>query len=980
MLAIALTLALFAFWTLLGYALVIPLQTRMTPVRNLLIAPTVGMVVNVIPLFLLSLCGLRVGVLAMPLAIVLLIAAAVSLRRFRPEFPWKQYLPFGSMLLLALLLVGRPMLSFNFDWVSFCNDDMANYTMGAHRYIDNGYFNYPDEDALLKGKDYTQYLWFLHVPGMSRPGSELLLAFVATVSRLLPTQVFMPVIMAMHLALIAAAAALVYESQELRVPAIVTAGLLAFSALASLGALYQLIAQVAGVGLICTCGVLMMRPFDGWSRQDLTKYSILIGIVVAGLAILYPEVLPFWALAYLVYLSVGLLRKRLPGRPLARAAIIAAAASIVILNRYAPTAVYYLLQQAHTGRASEDPRYTLFPYYLMPSGLANLWGFQPVATTFPEPWQSVGILFGGLLLIAAAIIAVRMTWNGSPVATYCLVMIVMALYLFRVRSGFGLFKLAMYMQPFLLGMIAIAWFALFRKPVLGIGRLGWQLTPLALLAAAGLYAQSSYVRSSKGVGATFVEIPDASRTRIIHEMHELVRNNASSKKYLIDSYNVVVAKFQGMATRGRQAAFPSNRFYYIGGYLGYPGFRGEEILRIAHELIGKQLSEFVQSDFNLHDGDAAAGRPDTINQFRLNELAAEIERSEDEIIVGSTPRQVAFNRRHHSGGGDHNFFAVKSHDIQNHLIFVSSELGSPYFAGGTKPTYSLFQLEHEPLFFKDRTMAGVGRHLLFRVINPSEKVRIVLDLTESYRADQINALPPASAIGNERKAFGMVGRGAARLVSEPITPQMVGGQPYVAIDMGEDGTRFPTIRTWLMKMYGNDVSTDRRKLVGFARDVSLVSDEQYAKFDPPNFVRNFGSKTNDLLDPDLEYSGIYEDGWISENAFAKLKPLNAPCVAAAKGTVPAIKDPNFQTQAQLLVDGRVVAERTLAPGDFDLRGNYEPPASGARNARVELRFSRAQQLSPDAKTPDNRPAAALLHFMGFEPRQTQLVGNSPEER
>ena len=74
-------------------------------------------------------------------------------------------------------------------------------------------------------------------------------------------------------------------------------------------------------------------------------------------------------------------------------------------------------------------------------------------------------------------------------------------------------------------------------------------------------------------------------------------------------------------------------------------------------------------------------------------------------------------------------------------MFVSSELGHPYFAGGAiKPNYAIYQLESEPLFFKGDSMAGVGRHVLFQVINPSRdvktgkgKVRMVLEMTATTR-------------------------------------------------------------------------------------------------------------------------------------------------------------------------------------------------------------------------------------------------------
>src|SRR5215831_155052 len=127
--------------------------------------------------------------------------------------------------------------------------------------------------------------------------------------------------------------------------------------------------------------------------------------------------------------------------------------------------------------------------------------------------------------------------------------------------------------------------------------------------------------------------------------------------------------------------------------------------------------------------------------------------------------------------------------------------------------------------------------------------------------------------------------------------------------MGVEGTRFPEPRRGLMKLYGTDVSTDRRSLVGFLRDISLVSEEQYAAFKPPSEIAVFAYNRNDLRDnPELEYSGIYEDGWVSEHSFCRLsQPAGSSGAlhAVVKGDVPALPggDLNFAMLAELCVDG-----------------------------------------------------------------------------
>jgi hypothetical protein len=253
-------------------------------------------------------------------------------------------------------------------------------------------------------------------------------------------------------------------------------------------------------------------------------------------------------------------------------------------------------------------------------------------------------------------------------------------------------------------------------------------------------------------------------------------------------------------------------------------------------------------------------------------------------------------------------------------------------------------------------MSGLGRHLLFRVIGPPRAYRFVLDLTASFKGDGENTLPPAAGLGTTREPFPTLGRGSARVFSPPVVPQIIAGQPYLALDMGVDGQLFPERRTGLLWLWGSDLRRDPRKMTAFARDISLVSEEEYQSLTAPSVMSDVVA---DLDNPDLEYSGVYEDGWISESAFLGLTQPGPGSTVVAKGTVPLRDDPNFTTDVSLLVDGQEIVHQVLRPGPFELRASA-PPGEGRR--RVELRFSRHQQL----EAPDGRPVAALMQLIGVE--------------
>jgi hypothetical protein len=1044
-LAAALCLGLFAFWMLLGLALVRPLEARMTEVRKLLLAPAVGLAANGLPLFALNIFGVPVSKSAIPVGVVLFLAAVFSLAktsrtsRSVPESPgvpvWRRYAPFGLILLLALVLTGRPMFLFNFNWVSFCNDDMANYCLGAHRVLDFGYFHKPDPQQLIRGHDYVQQMWFLHVPGMHRPGSEMVLAFTCAWTRMTAPEIFMVVILAMHLAQLSALAALVYRRPEDRATALGALGLLSLSALASLGALYQLIAQVSGLAIALAAASLLLRPMSDTGNGEHDPFStyvrpgILVGVVVAGLMVFYPEIFPFLALTWMIFTSIGVVRRGLPIRSMLLTLAVGTVATVAFLNVYTPISLTYLFQQASTGTRTDNPAQTLFPYYLMPSGLANLWGIQPLATLGIEPWQSGAIAIGAAILIFVAVVAIRRTWRGDAVATFALVMVMLGLFLFKNRAGFGLYKLAMYAQPFFLALIVATFFeylcrsrekALSKPRVsspIGRGiRAAIVLAPLVILAGFSFTTQWLYVRSSCGVGQTFNEILDASDSKVYNEFRHLVAENdkrqkpgAEPQEYLVDSYNLVLAKFQSLGNRGHDMAFPSNRFYYPGGYKIYPTPNGKKLLAETDAMLDMYSEQFRWENFRVHaplvapsgkqvdfekgDGDEN-GDGDATNTFLYNNLAAEMAdnglKGGNVVVVATTGKQSPFNRRRvHADTPKTNFVSFQANDIQNHLVFVSSELGHPYFSGGrVKPNYAIYQLESEPLFFRGSTMAGVGRYVLFQVINPSidratkkPRVRMVLEMTASYKSDSDNYLPhEAKAIGMDGVKFPLlVGRGSARVVSEPFEPQYINGQPYVQIDMGMDGKRFPEPRTGLMKLFGTDVAIDRRSLVGFLRDISLVSEEEYDAFKAPSELSVFESTGNQLRDyRELEYSGIYEDGWVSEDSAYKLRQPNGPCQAVIRGEVPGLPgaDPNFSVQASLIVDGKLVDQRVLKPGSFELRGD-SPKLEGLAKStslssdptptrHVALKFTRVQNLPPAQGHFDGRPVAARLFYVGFQ--------------
>lgn len=411
-----------------------------------------------LPSFWLNRLGLPVKTFAWPLAVVLLAAAALYLfTRRRGPVPLRAFFPFAVVVLIALLLVGRPMLEFGFNWVSYANDDMATYVIIAQRFLHHGFFEYPTPEQIALNLDMgVAYSWFMQVQAGERGGGELLVAILSALSGLGTPAVYMPLTLAMYAALLLAASALVLQSVNRRA-ALLACILVSASALNTLGVLYQLTPQLAGLSSLAGCAAVMCRPVRFRSRAALVRRGLLGAYFFSGLLIVYPEVLPFLGLSFLVYFAVAVLRRRQPIGPLFAWAGVAGAGTLVLVNQYILGVIVFLHFQLRGLHSESDLDTSLFPFYLVPSGIAYFWGFLPIPRLSSDLVLTTLILAGTGLSLAALVAVVWQALRGAAVASVAVVMCSLYFVLLSNQADFGLFKLAMFAQPFVLGTMAAAW-------------------------------------------------------------------------------------------------------------------------------------------------------------------------------------------------------------------------------------------------------------------------------------------------------------------------------------------------------------------------------------------------------------------------------------------------------------------------------------------------------------------------------------------
>jgi hypothetical protein len=449
--AFALSVTLFVYFWGVGYAVVAILHTQRDLVRNALMAPAVGVAVTIYSTYVLSRLGLPVGKFAHFLAVGTIILAAAAWLWARPLLPARHLLPYLPIALLAFVATGWPLLNHGFTWLGDINPDMTNYVLDAHRLVDQAYIQSPDPAVWRNQSDWAAYYVTFPILGF-RPGAQLLLAWAITITGMNGLMVYMPLLVALHVALIAVATALIGVPH--RYARLLAAILMSSSAMLTLGVVLQLVAQVLGLILLALSCILCLSPFYRLNRRVLWRFIALAAVVMTTFVLSYPEMLGFFGLAFLIYHGLAAIDIRRFVVPASKAIIAIAVIASVPIAADAFSLVTFLLQQIQVGGTTMRlPE--LFPYFLIPSGLGAMWGLNEYVAG-ESVWLSASIVCGAVLGVLAVASTCWLSWRREPAAAVGVVMIAVAPVLFLTDNGFGALKLAMYVQPFLLSTMALA--------------------------------------------------------------------------------------------------------------------------------------------------------------------------------------------------------------------------------------------------------------------------------------------------------------------------------------------------------------------------------------------------------------------------------------------------------------------------------------------------------------------------------------------
>lgn len=931
----AFLLSLLAFYllTLVGYLSIPRKVIEQNKHFALFLSPALGLSICVLLAFSVSRLGLEMKYFGYPFVALALALAIYQYTQKNLHLPDKILL--GKFLLapVGILISSWPILKYGFNWISYVNDDMNNYVLAAKNFYNSSFFSEPNR-SLDNGTDYSQLLHYFYVQGGVRPGSELFLAGYSNFNQGDTLSIFMPAILTLQLILLFSTLALVQISFRFgKSGTQITYILFLFSPLIALGYLYQLIAQVGGLAIgvaILALVTFLVRDLD--LKIHLPSLLIL-SIFTSAMLIWYPELTPFLVIPMIIYLSINR-RNRLS--KIAITTILVIAFQVLFLNNYFLNALKFLITQfaGQESRSTGDESVTpLFPYFLKPHGIPSLFGFTPINKALIEPWESIAIVLSIFLIILVMACSI-LTYKETPLISSSFIIMTIAFVYFVVsQNGFASFKLSMFVQPILI----IVLLTIFYKFNLATFGTKWSivyktsfLTYLVIqLITLQFYTSASTGDSTKG----FAEINRASSEKIIDELRETFSTYKINDGTVIStSLNLSQSKLEAITSQGSPIVFPTSDIFE--NFKKY-GFEAKGNIQ-RREVTFASLS--YRNDFS-----------------QLATLGNEVERSHT-YLVSSHVTNVINSSKENGLSKAWRFNLVK--DPENYLLFVDSKMGPSYYSWtSTREKAVIFGAEKNPMV-PGSFMRGIGNHLLFEVVNPSKNPILVLEISATLLPQYSRKLPQIGVTGQGLVTTKPEGSGSARLLITIEDLVKINNRLYFQLDLDRRLKPMPESSSGISQIFGSKVRSDSRILSVFTSNISVIDSSEVSQMQRPSKLRSFPL---DLQNSTLEYSGIYEDGWISRLSSFKLSSKKAS-VLNFKGSIPDLGDgKKFSTNLKIFMGTNLLFDKALGYGEFDLELPVKNLQGNGDFENVRISFSRDQILPK----PDGRPAAAYVSLLGF---------------
>ncbi len=931
-LAFLLPLGLYLYWFILGKAALTLLYTQRQTTRSNFLAPIIGFSILQLAIFLPNWFGLPVKIYASYITIFLFALSVLILYWKKPILFCKQEGKFYLLMLAGYTFFAFPLFKFGFHWYSFGNFDMAGYyCLTALRYIHNGY-NTPFNVAIaLSQKDYTQFSVALWNAAAIRCGSSFYLAWLAVCTRLSVIATFMPLICAQNLLIFSGVIAISYKRKK-EAFSLLSLLFIIISPLNTLGVVYQLLGQVSGMALLLGCSALVFHNFKMRYPHVNLKLSFLIGVLLATLSISYPEISPFLILSMLIYYCVGIWKKNICVKSLVILFSLSLFFTLCLTNTATVNILKFLFIQINSNQFHSSE--LLFPYFLKPNGAGILLGFFPIAATYISYVTSFYILLSLVLLFSCLIYTfkkIKATIEGY----HCLflVMFATALFLLFTTNGFGLFKIAMYLQPFLALILADLFLNLYRGNKLKKYLILF-LTFFTIVSQINVAIY--YIYRSYGSVGTFVEVPYISAHNLEGSIQKMIEQSPDSQRlYLNTQSNIVISELLFTLFYGHAYDNISRNYRYENQTILQPSFSESRNV--------EQLCKITFLSFPIN---GLSNQFDSLyckNSIPITYIIS----LKDILNIKSSPLPLTKLNE---------LVTRNPQDLKNYLVFINSILGYDYYLNVSDEKKSHFIGRYGPQidwYFKNDIWQVFGEYSLYQIINPTHSPQLVLNLSRTVLPNK--KLPTVNIIGVNSTLLPIVGYGSARIVSPPIISRNINGKDYIMLDLGP-ATKNPIHNQGLNKLYNRNISLDNQFISAYVRGLSLYDQNELKTLKTPSSLSQFPT---DLKNPNLFYSGVYEDGWIGNNSYVILNKKATQKNLEILLNIPQNMRPT--STLTIWIDDKPVTIKTLSIGEIKLILPVTKLSSN--NHKIHLQFSKMILLP----TPDNRPVSGKINFIGFIP-------------
>ena len=886
----------FLFLLLAGRAFFALAGVRMKGVAAWYLSPAMGLVVAGFLVGWLNQAGLPVRAFGQELTIALTVVS-LGIIVWKKCSPPRALLASGALAVIYLGTVGWPLLLQGPDWISFLNHDFSNYTLAATRLLSHGFFDVPTREQ-LQGGDPATLTWFMHVSKGERPCTDTMLAAMADTFRISPREIFMPFTLSLHLVQAWALAGLLALESRTRRAALPAMVVLLFTPLSILEVYYQLIAQAGGLALMLLAYALLVRPmaFRPWPGN--IRQALPCAAAMAYLLWFYPEATPFTLMGAALFHAWALWKHASDRWRRLAWLTVAGCTTLLLLHINLQRVFGFLLNQIRHGAQQADR----FPYFVELQGWPRLMGWTEFYGQAPA-WT----IWVAVAAVVACIVALlRKSRLVPPLASA--MALVIALLVMR-QSGFGVFKAALFAQTVLAAGAGTAWCWTLRWPVMvrAVIVLVWMasVAPTAL----------AYRRVSLGEPGGPCEAPYASQLGFPRRIPlkgecQVINMGPGMEK-------VVLQNLKKMRLNPLPPAASS--MYWLP--------------REYHLELATSLMEHIKSETREFESRYVYLEPPLVPG-----------RSSDRYLAEPHPLLCPFNRLDARTQFRDWYTFRPLGEFRNRLSLLPSEESQAPIPAAAAREYHFrgFPIESDPAASpgERRTFMNMRRHLLFEVLRPTEEMFVRIQLTRTYRGEGRTALPEKAVIlGDGEWPVGFTGNGTACVVVGPVRPRMSFGRALLALDLGEQASQLPV--------------GDTRPLGGWIRDVSALTPGRRGALAPPASISQF---PRDLLDnPGLEYSGIFEDGWIGRDSWVTLRlPEGDRMALQLKLQIPGIGKLAAGNRVRVKLDGAERLARTLPAGEFETLVELPRPASD--RVRVEISWDHTENLPKR----DARPVAARV--------------------